>query len=129
MRKLKELSKKAPSGKQLQLMTIPFRPGFGYVIIDPGTEDSSMSAAPYIYEIDIIKDRRPRLREQPPMFYLSRKSTRAADQQWFDMFQEEFVQLWNCAAQSWPLDWVNGQLVDQIQLPSPCSEAGPEQAE
>ena len=86
----------------IEIRTLPFRPLFGYVVIDPDGPDSIMTAAPYLYQIDLAKAAQPHLYELPPLFYLAKNSTRRAERDWYARFTSDFQQLWQ-TGQPWTL--------------------------
>jgi len=99
---LQRICQSAVDDGKIAIRTLPFRPLFGYVVIDPEAPDSTMTAAPYLYQIDQTKLTQPHLYELPPMFYLARDSTRRAERDWYGRFHTDFDQLWQ-AGKPWTL--------------------------
>jgi hypothetical protein len=91
---LEEIHQQAPD--RIEIRTISHRLGTGFFIIDPNLEDGMLTATPYVYQIDRLKESLPPAYYTSPIF-LSRRSFNESDLWWFDQYVNEFLRLWEAA--------------------------------
>lgn len=80
----------------VEVRTISYRLGTGYFIVDPDLEEGMLTATPYVYGIDNLKETLSTYYTSP--IFLSRRSSTESDSWWFGQYVQEFERLWGAAA-------------------------------
>lgn len=72
----------------MEIKVINHRPGQGYFIVDPNNSDGYMTVMSYLHQRQSNDDF--------PMFLLTKEN----DQQWFQVYLDDFNRLWT-SARAW----------------------------